>query len=43
MIEYGPEDIEVSFKEANANILEYKRGNGLWIWNPYLIKKTLDV
>lgn len=42
MIEYGPEDIEESFKEANANILEYKRGNGLWIWKPYLIKKTLD-
>ena len=42
VIEYGPEDIEESFKKANANIFEYKRGNGLWLWKPYLIKKTLD-
>ena len=42
VVEYGPEDIEESFKEANANIFEYKRGNGLWLWKPYLIKKTLE-
>lgn len=42
VIEYGPEDIEESFKAANANIFGYKRGNGLWLWKPYLIKKTLD-
>ena len=42
VIEYGPEDIEESFKEANAEIFKYKRGNGLWLWKPYLIKKTLD-
>ena len=42
VIEYGPKDIEESFKEANAEIFKYKRGNGLWLWKPYSIKKTLD-
>lgn len=42
VIEYGPEDIEESFKASNSKIFEYKRGDGLWLWKPYLIKKTLD-
>lgn len=42
VIEYGPEDIEESFKEEHEDIFRYKRGNGLWLWKPYLIKKTID-
>ena len=42
VIEYGPEDIEESFRKEHADIFQYRRGNGLWLWKPYLIKKTLD-
>ena len=42
VIEYGPEDIEERFRNNNKEIFEYKRGNGLWLWKPYLIKKTLE-
>lgn len=42
VIEYGPEDIEETFRNNNKEIFEYKRGNGLWLWKPYLIKKTLE-
>ena len=41
-IAYGPEDIEKSFKNEHEDIFQYKRGDGLWLWKPYLIKKTLD-
>lgn len=42
IIEYGPQDIDASFKNEHEDIFQYKRGNGLWLWKPYLIKKTLD-
>ena len=41
MIEYGPEDIDSKFKSEHADIFAYKRGNGLWLWKPYVIYKTL--
>ncbi|WP_288479657.1 hypothetical protein [uncultured Clostridium sp.] len=41
VIEYTPEDIDDSFKKKYNNILKYKRGNGLWLWKPYFIVKTL--
>lgn len=41
VIEYGPDDIDCEFKKENQMILESKRGNGLWLWKPYFILKTL--
>lgn len=41
IIEYGPTDIEESFKAAHVDIFSCKRGNGLWLWKPYLIRKML--
>lgn len=41
VIEYGPEDVDESFKKKNENIFKYKRGNGLWLWKPYIIQKSL--
>lgn len=42
VIEYGPTDINKSFKEENNVILSQKKGNGYWLWKPYFVKKTLD-
>lgn len=41
VIEYGPEQIDQKFFEENREILEEKRGNGLWLWKPYFIRKAL--
>lgn len=42
VIEYSKNDISSDFKEKNKAIFNYKRGAGLWLWKPYLIKKALD-
>lgn len=42
IIEYGPSDIDRTFFERNKQIFMVKRGNGLWLWKPYIIKKTLE-
>lgn len=42
VIEYSSKDIPQSYKEAYKDIFAYKRGNGLWLWKPYLINKALD-
>ena len=41
-IAYRPEDIDSHFREAHSNILNQKTGNGLWLWKPYFLCKTLD-
>lgn len=41
VIEYSPDDIDSHFKEENKHIFCYERGDGLWIWKPYFILKTL--
>ncbi|KWU59138.1 hypothetical protein [Priestia megaterium] len=38
---YSPDDIDYEFREKNKKILEQTRGNGLWLWKPYFIYKTL--
>ena len=38
---YGPQDIDKEFKEKNKEILSRKRGNGYWLWKPYIINKTI--
>lgn len=43
IVQYGPEDIDSNFYKKNKKILDEKRGNGLWLWKPYFILKTLEV
>lgn len=38
---YGPNDLDKVFREKNKNILSRKRGNGYWLWKPYIINKTI--
>jgi hypothetical protein len=38
---YGPDDLDKKFKEKNKDILSRKRGNGYWLWKPYIINKTI--
>lgn len=38
---FHPEDIDAYFIEAHKDIFAEKRGNGLWIWKPYLIHKVM--
>lgn len=42
VIEYGEKDIDKSFGEKNRHILEAPRGNGYWLWKPYIVDKTLE-
>ncbi len=35
-------DIKKAFKIKNKKILSNKRGDGYWLWKPYLLKKTID-
>lgn len=39
---FGPEDIDVDFRNNHADIFSYQRGNGLWLWKSYLICKVLN-
>jgi hypothetical protein len=41
--EFSPEDIDLEFLQETKSILNYKRGNGLWLWKPYFIMKTLHL
>ena len=38
---YGPKDIDHEFKHKNKEIFSRGRGNGLWLWKPYVINKTI--
>lgn len=42
VIRYTPDDIDVIFRKQNKEILELSAGNGLWLWKPYFICKTLE-
>lgn len=42
VIEYGPEDIDVDFKEKNKEILSNPKGGGFYLWKPYILKKAYD-
>jgi len=41
-IVYKPEDIDDVFYSEHRDILDLRAGNGLWLWKPYFICKTLD-
>lgn len=40
-IAYTPEDIDKAFMNRHYDILSEKTGNGLWLWKPYFLYKTL--
>ena len=42
LISYGPEDVDQKFRIEHQDILETPRGGGLWLWKPYIIKKTIE-
>ena len=33
--------MDKTFREKNKNILSIPRGNGYWLWKPYIINKTM--
>ena len=37
---YKFDDIDLNFKKKNEDILSRKRGNGYWLWKPYIILKA---
>ena len=42
VLEFSTKDIDPFFLEQNKKIFSYKRGAGLWLWKPYIIKKALS-
>ncbi len=42
VFQYSEREIDNNFYDKNKKILSEKRGNGLWLWKPYFIKKTLE-
>lgn len=40
--EFSPNDIDSVFRKNNSEILNYTRGNGLWLWKPYFINKVIN-
>lgn len=39
--EFSPSDIAPDYYEQHRDILDVPRGNGLWLWKPYLIDRVL--
>lgn|SRR5574344_956953 len=42
IFDFSPSDIDSEFKKEYAQILNIKRGNGLWLWKPYFISTVLN-
>ena len=40
---YSPEDLSQFIQKNNSEILRCYRGNGYWLWKPYLICKSLKL
>jgi hypothetical protein len=40
---FTPFDLDKKFKIYFENILSIQKGNGYWIWKPYLLKKTMEL
>lgn len=43
VIEYGPKDIDKTFRRHNHEILAASRGGGYYLWKPYIYRKAYDV
>ena len=41
VIPYSPASIDEDFRKSNSELLSIPRGNGLWIWKPYVIFDAL--
>lgn len=41
VVSYSPSDLDSEFYFKNRDILDEERGNGYWLWKPYIIKKEL--
>ena len=39
---YSPESLDDNFRKSHSEILSIKRGNGLWLWKPYVILDALE-
>lgn len=42
VIEYGPDDIDETFRRQNQEILNAPRGGGYYLWKPYIYRKAYD-
>ena len=42
VIEYGPDDIDETFRRQNQEILDAPRGGGYYLWKPYFYRKAYD-
>ena len=42
VLSFGPDDIDIEFRNNHADIFSYQRGNGLWLWKSYLINKVIN-
>ncbi len=42
VIEYGPIDLDESFRMHNQEILNAPRGGGYYLWKPYIYRKAYD-
>ncbi|MDE7415191.1 MAG: hypothetical protein K2N44_02580 [Lachnospiraceae bacterium] len=42
VIEYGPGDIDETFRRQNQEILDTPRGGGYYLWKPYFYRKAYD-
>lgn len=42
VLSYGPQDVDRIFYGKNKGILDNPKGNGLWLWKPYFIVRTLQ-
>ncbi len=42
VIEYGPDDIDETFRRRNREILDTPRGGGYYLWKPYFYRKAYD-
>lgn len=42
VVEYSPNMMDDKFKSKNIDLLNVRRGAGLWIWKPYFISRALE-
>lgn len=43
IITYGKHNIDPNYLKAHQNIFSQEKGNGYWLWRPYLISNTLHM
>jgi hypothetical protein len=41
VLNYSRDDLEATFRQRNAHILEIPRGGGMWLWKPWVIQDAL--